>query len=98
MKYEKAGVPHEKMGFWLRVDELFSTLDNVATLSDEVHPLNALVSREHFSDRSSNVLIPVSITGALEKDQALLPQVCINTNIIIMYNSVFTIILPQVCI
>ena len=89
MKYENAGVPHEKMSFWLRVDEVFSTLDTMATLSDEVHPLNALISREHFSDFSSNVSmeIPVSITGALEKDHAPLPEVFIYIQTyIIMHN------------
>ena len=79
LKYENAGVPHERMGFWHRVDEVFSTLDSLATLSDEFHPLNALLSREHFTDISRDVSleVPGLITAALEKDCAPLPEVCI---------------------
>ena len=77
-KYENAGVPHEKMGFWHKVDEVFSKLDIVAILSDEVHPLNALLSREHFTNTNGDLSqqIPMSITAALEKDQNPLPEVC----------------------
>ena len=66
------------MGFWLRVDEVFSTLDSVATLSDKVRPLNALLSREQFSNNPSEVSpeIPVLITAALEKNHAPLSEVC----------------------
>ena len=82
-KYENAGVPHEKMSFWLRVDEVFSTLESVATQNDEVHPLNALLSREHFSNILSDVSleVPVLISAALERDQAPLPEVCKCTQI-----------------
>ena len=77
-KYENAGVPHEKMSFWHKVDEVFSKLDIMATLSDEVHPLNALLSREHFTNTYDDMSqqIPVSITAALERDQNPLPEVC----------------------
>ena len=78
-RYEIAGVPPEKMGFWQRVDEVFSKLDLEATLSDDIHPLNALLSREHFASGHNDVTkqVPVSITAALEKDQVPLPEVCV---------------------
>ena len=78
LKYESAGVPPEKMDFWQRVDVVFSKLDFEATLNDEVHLLNALLSKEHFTYTHDHVSaqVPVNITTALEKDQAPLPEVC----------------------
>ena len=46
---------------------------------DEVHPLDALLAKEHFSSTEDSDLgahVPECITNALQKDKAPLPEVC----------------------
>ena len=78
-KYESAGVPPEKMTFWLRIDETLARLESEAVVRDEVHPLDALLAKEHFSSTEDSDLgahVPECVTNALQKDKAPLPEVC----------------------
>ena len=75
-KYESAGVPPEKMGFWTRIDEMLARLETEAVVRDEIHPLDILLSKEQFTtEEDLGVQVPESITNALQKDKAPLSEV-----------------------
>lgn len=60
------------------MSEVFTKLDTGAAVRDEVHPLSALLSKQHFSTVQCQVLVdlPRCVTTALNKDLAPLTQVC----------------------
>lgn len=76
-RYENAGVPPEAMSFWNKLDEVFLRLESEALINDEVHPLDVLLSKQHFhTDVEQTEFIPQQIIDAVQKDHASLPEVC----------------------